>query len=329
MMTERENALIAINHGKPQWVPNFYDAYSPMGCSLLNDQGERGKGGRDMFGSLWLVTADTGYQTIHSPNEHILDDILKWRDVIKFPDLEAMDWATAAKNDLEHVDRETRLFAMFTLTGNFNRLEALMGTCEAMIAMYEEPDAVNEFFTAYTDFKIKIIDKYAEYYKPDIYVNGDDVATSTGLFFSPEVYRKLVWPHERRIAQAALAKGMIVEHHVCGKVDDIIPDIIATGASIFQTAQKMNDLVGIQQKYHDQLCIHGGWDSVGRCSFTDATEFEIREEVRRCIDTYATDGNYMLFPIIVGDMASPDIQQKRDWVRDECRNYSAKKFESR
>jgi hypothetical protein len=29
----------------------FLDAYDPVGVSLLKDQGERGKGGRDLFGS--------------------------------------------------------------------------------------------------------------------------------------------------------------------------------------------------------------------------------------------------------------------------------------
>lgn len=323
MIKERDNALLAINHGKPYWTPCFYDAYSPMGSSLLNDQGEFGKGGRDMFGSLWLVTADTGYQTIHSPNEHILDDITQWREVIKFPDLETLDWRSGSALDLSRVDRDNKLVCMFTLTGNFNRLEAFMGTCEAMIAMYEEPDEVNALFTAYTDFRIKIIDKYAEYYKPDIYVNGDDVATSTGLFFAPEVYRKLIWPHEKRLAQAAIAKGMIVEHHVCGKVDEIIPDIIATGASIWQTAQHMNDLAGIQEKYGSQLCIHGGWDSYSACSLTDAREEDIRAEVRRCIDTYGERGNFMLFPIIFGDPADPRTDLRRSWCSDECRKYKA------
>ena len=37
MIKERDNALLAINHGKPYWTPCFYDAYSPMGSSLLND----------------------------------------------------------------------------------------------------------------------------------------------------------------------------------------------------------------------------------------------------------------------------------------------------
>ena len=67
-MTERENFFLAYNHKQPEWTPNFFSAYSPMGSSLLNNQGVPGKGGRDMFGVNWLVTADTGYQAIPDPH---------------------------------------------------------------------------------------------------------------------------------------------------------------------------------------------------------------------------------------------------------------------
>ena len=111
---------------------------------------------------------------------------------------------------------------------------------------------------------------------------------------------------------------------VCGKVDEIMPDIIATGATIWQTAQHMNDLAGIQDKYGDRLCIHGGWDSYGAASQPGASEEDIRAEVRRCIDTYGAKGNYMLFPIIFGDPADPMTELKKSWCRDECRKYKAK-----
>lgn len=320
-MTERENALIAINHGTPKWVPNFFDAYFPMGASVLNNQGERGKGGRDMFGVNWLVTADTGYEAIPSPYEHILDDITKWKDVIQFPDLDEMDWEGAAKSSLAGYNREEKLLAIFGMEGNFNRLESLMGIEEALISMYTEQDAVMEFFEAHTEFKVRTIEKIAQYYKPDIYVNGDDVATSDGLLFEPAIYRELVQPFEKKLAQAAISHGIMVEHHVCGKVDEIIPDIIDTGATIWQTAQIMNDLVGIKEKYGDQLCIHGGWDSMGACSMEDATEEEVRAAVRKAIDLYAPGGDYMLFPIIIGDPADPRTDRRKSWLRDECRKY--------
>ncbi len=128
-MTERENALIAIGHGQPEWVPCFYDAYQPMGASVLNNQGDYGKGGIDMFGVNWLVTRDTGYQAIADPSQHILEDITGWRDIVHFPDLDAMDWEAAAAGDLANVNREEKLLCMFGMEGNFNRLKSLMGVC--------------------------------------------------------------------------------------------------------------------------------------------------------------------------------------------------------
>ena len=115
---------------------------------------------------------------------------------------------------------------------------------------------------------------------------------------------------------------MIVEHHVCGLVEEIIPDIIETGATIWQTAQSMNNLVMIKEQYGNQLLIHGGWDSYGPQNFDNCTEEDVRREVRRCIDTYAKDGNYMLFPIIIGDPADPRLNRRRSWTSDECKKYS-------
>lgn len=126
------------------------------------------------------------------PSYHVLDDITQWKKYIEFPDLDSMDWENAAKRDLAHVDRKEKIVACFGMEGNFNRLQSLMGTCEALIALLEEPEAVYEFFEAYTRFKMKTIEKIARYYQPDIYVNGDDVCSGSGLFFSKSIYDQLI-----------------------------------------------------------------------------------------------------------------------------------------
>lgn len=320
-MTEKENFLIAYHHGKPAWTPCFFDAYHPMGSRLLNNQGEFMKGGRDMFGVNWLVTADTGYQAIADPREHLFDDVTRWKDFVSFPDLDAMDWEAGAAADLEGVDRDEKMLAFFGIEGNYLRLQSMMGVCETMVAMLEEGEAVYEFFDAYTNFKIKSIQKVAKYYKPDIYVDGDDICSSTGRFFSPGLYDELIKPFEMRVGKAVVETGMILEHHLCGKCEDIIPDIIERGATIWQTAQSMNDLVAIKEKYGDKLLIHGGWDSYGQHNFDCATEEQVRGEVRRCIDAYGRDGNFALMPIILGDPGDGVVQRKRAWVSDECRRY--------
>ena len=317
-MTERENFLIAYHHGKPAWTPCFFDAYFPMGSRLLNNQGEFMKGGRDMFGVNWLVTADTGYQAIADPNEHLFDDVTRWQEFVRFPDPDAMDWERAAAADLVNADQNEKMIAFFGIEGNYLRLQSMMGVCEAMIAMMDEPEAVYDFFNAYTDFKIKTIQKVARYYRPDIYVDGDDVCSSTGLFFSPELYKQLIKPFEMRVGKAVLDCGMILEHHLCGKCEMLIPDIVERGATIWQTAQSMNDLAGIKRRYGDTLLIHGGWDSYGPHNAENAAEEQVRAEVRRCINDYGRDGNFALFPIILGDPAGGSVERRRNWVRDEC-----------
>ncbi len=322
-MNERENFFKIYNGEKPEWIPCFYDAYQPMGSSLINNTGKMFEGGEDMFGVTWICTADTGYQPIPDPRKHLFDDITHWDEYVKFPDIDKWDWENAAKKDLDGIDKG-KLLCYFGMEGNFNRLQSMMGVIETMIAMLEETEAVESFFDAYTEFKIKTIKKIAKYYKPDIYVNGDDVCSSTGLFFSPELHKRLIAPFEKRLAQAAIEEGIIVEHHVCGDCKDIIESVVDSGARIWQTAQPMNDLIGIKEKYKGKLILHGGWDSTGAHNFDNATEEEVRSEVRRCIDTYGRDGNFMLFPIIVGDPDKGIMQKKRAWASDECRTYSEK-----
>lgn len=323
-MTERENFFKVYNHEKPEWIPNFFTAYSPMGCSLLNNQGEYLKGGKDMFGVEWLCTEDTGWQAIPDPHKHIMeiDDIVNWRDFVKFPDLDAMDWEAAAARDLQFVDKENRVFALFGMEGNFNRLQSMMGTCDALIAMLEEPEAVADFFEAHSKFKMKTIEKIAQYYKPDIYVNADDVCSADGLFFSKQMYDELIKPFEKMQAQKALECGMIVEHHVCGNCEAIIEDIIDTGATIWQTAQPMNDLVEMEKKYGDKILIHGGWDSTAPYNYNGCNEEDVRAGVRESIDQFAGNGHYMLFPVVMGDRGRQDIQDRMQWISDECTNYS-------
>ena len=77
----------------------------------------------------------------------------------------------------------------------------------------------------------------------------------------------------------------------------------------------------LMPRYRNELCFHGGWDSIGPATQKDATEADVRGEVHRCIDTYGRDGNYMLFPVLFSDPADPRTELRYQWVADECRRY--------
>ncbi|MBE6018478.1 MAG: hypothetical protein E7233_12900 [Lachnospiraceae bacterium] len=325
-LTEKENFMMAYNHGIPAWVPNFEDAYCPLPGSCINNKGVPGVGGPDMFGTKWICTKETEWMATPDPKAPpVLEDITEWKDVIHFPKMSEMDWEGAAARDLAYADR-TKMISVSGMEGNYNRLGALMGTTEALMAMIEEPEAVYEWFDAYTNFKCEHIKMYAKYYKPDIYINPDDICFNAGCMFSRKTYEELIKPFEMRLGQTAIDCGMIVEHHLCGKCEDLIPDILETGATIWQTAQPSNDLLMIKEKYGDRLLINGGWNSIGPHNFADVTEEVLRQEVRNMLDKYAKDGNYSLFQVIIGDPSDPRTNLRHFWVRDECKKYSMQMY---
>lgn len=60
--------------------------------------------------------------------EPILEDIGDWREVVKFPDLDAWDWSKA--EEIDHVsewDRENKVIDMMIHNGPFERMHTLMG----------------------------------------------------------------------------------------------------------------------------------------------------------------------------------------------------------
>lgn len=328
-LTERENFQLILDHKRPKWIPCFLNVYFDVFPSIINNSGKAGEGGRDMFGTVWAATEDTGWQLIPDPRKApVLEDICDWREVIQFPDLDALDWETAAKRDLAGYDPEEKMLCVLGMSGNFDRLQALMGTENAMCAMIEDPEEVYAFFAAYTDYRCEIIRRSAQYYKPDIYLSGDDICTETGMYFSKEMHKELIRPFELQIGQTIVEQGMLFEQHCCGLCDDyLIEHFIDMKARIWQTAQSMNDLVHIQEKYGRKLLINGGWHTFGPAGMENATEAETRAEVRRCIDSYGKNGNYMLFPIIFsGDLEQQE--RRRAWAMDECRVYSEKYLKS-
>ena len=329
-MTEKENLRLVHQRKIPQWIPQNFAAVQLFCPSCYKPHGDFGVGGIDLFGAKWIVESNAPTGAIPDPRFHIIpdvEDLPNWRDFITLPDVEAMDWAGAAARDNASFDRENKMLCTDVMDGNFNRLQALMGTCEALIAMLEEPEAVMDFFDYHTNLKIQMLDKIMEYYHPDIIINGDDICSSDGLFFSRELYETMVKPFEQRFADAVKRyDGVILQHHVCGKCENIIPDIIGYGTHVIEPLQPgMNDVVKMKQLYGDKVIFNGGWDSYGHHNDSDASEELVRSEVRKIIDQYCYDGSFIIYGGILIDTSNgwDRFNEMNDWVFDETIRYSS------
>ena len=327
-MTEKENLRLVHQHKIPEWIPQNFASLQLFSPSCYPATGKPFVGGEDLFGVKWIVEPSAPTGAIPDPRFHIvpeIEDLPRWRDFIKLPDVESMDWAGAAQRDEAGFDRENKMLCTNVLEGNFNRLQSIVGTCETLIAMIEEPDAVLDFFEYHTDLKIKLLDKIVEHYRPDIIINGDDVCSSTGLFFSKAMHEKFIKPYEKRFAEAVKSYGLVLQHHVCGKCEEIIPDIIEYGTDVIETMQPgMNDIVKMKELYGDKVVFNGGWDSYGAHNNPDATEDELRAEVRRIVDADCYDGSFIIYGGVMIPVTDnwDRFNEMNAWVFDETKKYS-------
>jgi uroporphyrinogen-III decarboxylase len=292
MLTPKENYLRALRHEETEYVPIII-MDSMYVCSDNPIERPVG-GGVDGFGVRWVDSGSAGGATLPAPGEFVLDDVLNWKKKLTIPDLNAYNWDKFAE-EASWVDRSQRAVG-FLSDGVFLRLTHFMGFEKALIAMVEEPDAVNDIYTAVTDYKIKFAEKVAQYIKPDTFTYADDFASELNLFTSPETYRALIKPHHKRFFAACRNLGMIPIQHTCGRAEDIVEDIIDVGAEAWSAVQPRNDIGGLLDKYGDRLAFEGGFNSnTGRAAMEDATIEEIEAEVKRCYDEYGGKKGYIFF----------------------------------
>lgn len=90
-MTRRENALIAYHHGVPAFIPSLFTDISII---QARPQMERYCGvdsGIDEFGIDWTYVPQAR-APMPTTGNIMFEDINDWKNHVKFPDLESIDW---------------------------------------------------------------------------------------------------------------------------------------------------------------------------------------------------------------------------------------------
>ena len=130
----------------------------------------------------------------------------------------------------------------------------------------------------------------------DIVMIGDDLAGQSGPLFSPDFYRKIVKPRQKKLVQhiKSLTKAKIW-YHTCGSCFEYIPDLIDNGVDILNPVQiglvnmepaKLKEMFGSQLVFWG-----GGIDAQHVLPF--AKPDEITEHVRKNIEIFKPGGGYV------------------------------------
>ena len=304
-MSPKENYLACMNHKPHEYTPGPGDM-AMAGIFLPIERGEGGAG-IDAFGVRWVAPPSGGLgAALPAPGEFMLEDVTKWKSVIKMPDLSVYDWAGISAMELANINRDLQSVDIIHGNSIYERMATFMGFEGCLLAMALEPEASFELLSALTDWRIEGIKYFAKYYQPDVYMYFDDVATERQMFMSPETYRALIMPNHIRLVQACKELGIIPVQHTCGRADLIVEEMIEEGNHAWNAVQSQNDLEGIIEKHGDHFVLMGGYNTTGAPGQPFATEEMVRAEVRRCIETYGKYGKGYVFSGLVLTELNPD-----------------------
>lgn len=334
-LSPKDNYLRLAKGEIPEYVPiytmgfpgyNDETACKIIGPSLFDETHltPAPTGRYDIWGVKYIANQETNFACIPEPNHFILEDITKWHEVIKKPDMpEHIDWEKLAKQDCERAGLDRAKSAAMATIGlmPFQQVIAFMGFNNGLMAICEEPQCFEELLNFMTDLYMPIVQATVDYYDPDILYLLDDTATAFSPFISPEMYRNILKPVYTRLTKPAVDRGIPIQFHNCGRCEDFIDDMLDFGVSIWDPAQTMNDLDGIKKKYGRRFAIAGGYNWVPPKSWPAVSEEEIRQTVRDCIDRFAPGGGFAFFGAALGTYGDTTIPKVNAWISEEAYTY--------
>jgi len=319
MLSVKKNFMRVLSGEAPEYVPR-YNIFWGVRPSLLSGQRVNGVG-RDMFGVEWTSEGSSIDAALPKPGDFILDDITKWRDVIKFPDFSDVDWEKMAAKDLEKVDPNLPRGGGTAAQGFFQSVMSFMGFTEGLVACFEEPDEVKELINYLCDGYLSLADKFLQYYKPDYVSFGDDIAHERDTFVSLPMFRDIFAPVWRRYIKFYKDRGYLAVHHNCGHFEALLDDVVDMGFNAWDPVQSSNDAVAIKKKYGNKLMLCGVFDSRPFLPHHDVTEEDCRAAVRTLLDNFAPGGGYAFFGSVTSD--DPIAKQRTAWIDDEYEKIKA------
>ncbi len=163
-----------------------------------------------------------------------------------------------------------------------------MGIERFCIAVYENRSLVEAVLDRYCDWMIMVAERVCQM-GFDVFVSTDDLAFRTGPFLSPALFRDLVMPRHRRVAEKITIPWIL---HSDGDVMPYLEDLLSLGiAGLHPNEKGAMDIRAMKREYGDRICLLGNVDLniLGM-----GTPEDVEQEVRDLIRDVGPGGGYIV-----------------------------------
>lgn len=177
---------------------------------------------------------------------------------------------------------------MGSIVGPFSVAANLVGISALLKASLKKPDSIVPYIEAATETAIQYANAVIEAGAEAIVI--EDMMASLDMI-SPRTYRALAAPYEQCVI-AAVAKRVPVIVHICGKLDQVMTDIAATGADAISVESAV-DIPAARKKF-DEAGIRT--PIIGAVHPIKALLEGTPEDVAAAVEKSAADGAALVSP---------------------------------
>lgn len=139
----------------------------------------------------------------------------------------------------------------------FERFHMLRGFENALIDLYEDTELVAELLDKLLEYQIGIVRSASKLSNGGIHIfeTSDDWGTQNALIVNPQIFKELFLPRYKILVDEVHKNNMYFNLHSCGRINDIMDDIISIGVDIVNIHQpNILNLKEFGQKYAGKIC---------------------------------------------------------------------------
>jgi len=182
---------------------------------------------------------------------------------------------------------------MVWTSGVLEFVQWLMGYENMALAVYDDPDIIDDLFGKIGDILSDIFRQASTHADVGLLAMGDDMGFNSGTLFSPDFLRKYVFPRQKRCVDHGHNRGIPFILHSCGNLETIMDDIIdfvgVDGKHSFE--DKVIPIEDAIRKYGDRVTLVGGVDVDFMCR---KPLDDIRARVRALLENSSPEGGYIM-----------------------------------
>jgi len=234
----------------------------------------------DSFCSTTLADWEAqGYPHDTPPDDYFDFDLKLFN--LNNPDIEK-DFKKARKSDK---------FLTLSFSGPFEELCRKSGRLSVLKEIARNPSSTASLFEREADAILNTIDGLAaRHLNFDGAWMWSDLGYKDNLFFSPDYYKKYLFPIHKRIFSRLNSLDMPVIFHSDGKINSILPDLVAAGIRALHPldCSAGMDISEIARAFSEKLVFFGNIDTK-----RVKTKTELREEIKNKFSMIAKDCSYI------------------------------------